>query len=689
MRHSKLKKSPSETTNNLETENPLTLATAAAVRALCQEPYRPPLKVLYQEGAEATLEGDTCTLPLPPYSKVVENKTPNRSQNNSQNDRQANPDSRASLVELATWRGKGDSCAMKKRYHDAAMFARNAPQETHARRLSEIFEEVRIEHLAGHARDGVKNNLNARFAKIFADSEQELFGETQNSIPQQILDLPITQHGGSHTEYGFMPQQFSREQFAAALRLLLREQVGLAVPATQNAENLTKTWRERLEKPLRSFLEEAPFAKQKDYGELATRFIEKILGTLQGKGAGQDTQNPEESESSREEEQTPQSEPQEQSEQYQTEQQQEQEPENDELADDALALFGLSQLDEEEAGQMTERNPSTLDTSQDDFGYRVFTTAFDRIEHARDLADSDEETERLRRTLDESLLPMQAMAARFANRLQRKLFARQRRHWEFDHEEGILDAARLARVVIDPATPLAFKRESESDFKDTIVTLLLDNSGSMRGRPIMLAAMSADILARTLERCGVKCEVLGFTTKEWKGGKARQKWIERNKPQAPGRLNDLRYIIYKDADESYRRTKKFFALMLKEGLLKENIDGEALLWAEQRTVKRSEQRKIMMVISDGAPVDDSTLSVNPSHYLESHLKAVVEHIEAKGNIELSAIGIGHDVTRYYRRAVMLGDAEDLAEAMTSELGELFTKKNQKNKQPHRRTPHPR
>ena len=675
MRHSSsYKRSRSEASKkNLEIENPLTLATAAAVRALCQEPYKPPLKVLYQEGADATLEGDTCTLPLPPGAAVAAKETANHSQNNMQ------PNSRASVSELATWRGKGDSCAMKKRYHDAVMFARNAPQEAQARRLLEIFEEVRIEHLAGYARDGVKSNLNARFAKIFTESEEELFGKTQNGIPQQILDLPITQHGGSHTEYGFMPQQFSREKFAAALRLLLREQVGLAVPATQNAESLTKTWRERLEKPLQDFLRNAPFARQKDYSELATSFIEKILGTLQGKTAGQDTQNTEDSESPPEEEQTSQSEPPEQNEQHQADQQQEQEPESDELSDDALALFGLSQLDEEEAGQMSEQNPSALDTSQDDFGYRVFTTAFDRIEHARELADSDEETERLRRTLDESLLPMQAMAARFANRLQRKLFARQRRRWEFDHEEGILDAARLARVVIDPAAPLAFKRESESDFKDTIVTLLLDNSGSMRGRPIMLAAMSADILARTLERCGVKCEVLGFTTKEWKGGKARQKWVERKKPPTPGRLNDLRYIIYKDADESYRRTKKFFALMLKEGLLKENIDGEALLWAEQRINRRTEQRKILMVISDGAPVDDSTLSINPSHYLESHLKAVVEHIEAKEAIELSAIGIGHDVTRYYRRAVMLGDAEDLAEAMTSELGELFTKKHHKNK----------
>ena len=242
-----------------------------------------------------------------------------------------------------------------------------------------------------------------------------------------------------------------------------------------------------------------------------------------------------------------------------------------------------------------------------------------------------------------------------------------------------MDAARLTRIVVDPNAPLAFKRESESDFKDTIVSLLLDNSGSMRGRPVMLAAMSADILARTLERCGVKCEVLGFTTKEWKGGQARQKWLAAGKPKQPGRLNDLRYIVYKDADESYRRTKRFFALMLKEGLLKENIDGEALLWAERRLARRCEQRKILMVISDGAPVDDSTLSVNPSHYLESHLKAVIQRIEERGQIELSAIGIGHDVTRYYRRAVTLGDAEDLAEAMTMELGELFERDKTKSK----------
>lgn len=661
MQRNSYKKPFSESTDS----SPLN-RNAAAVRALCQESHKTPLKVFYLEGAEPSIDGESCTLPLPP--KGLNELAPKQKDKNTT----AGYDEH----NLATWRGQGDSCAMKKRYHNATMFARNAPQDMRARRLLEIFEEVRIEHLAGQARDGVKSNLNARFAQIFTNSEKNFFGDEPQEIPQEILDLPFAQDGGVHTEHGFMPQQFSHERFAAALRLLLREKIGLGVPLTSNAKRLSDTWRARVEEPLQNFLKDAPFARQQDYAERATAFIQSMLGALRSKGQETDEQIEDENEQLQaEEEDTPPPTPQEDSERR--EDGEEQEPSSNDVSEDALALFGLSQNSEEEAGQSNERDSSLFSNEQDDFGYRVFTPSFDRVERARDLADSEEEIERLRSTLDKDLRPIQAMASRFANRLQRKLFARQRRRWEFDHEEGFLDAARLSRVVIEPSAPLAFKRESESEFKDTIVTILLDNSGSMRGRPIMLAAMSADILARTLERCGVKCEVLGFTTREWKGGLSRQQWISRGKPSSPGRLNDLRYIIYKDADESYRRTKRFFALMLKEGLLKENIDGEALLWAERRLDRRAEQRKILMIISDGAPVDDSTLSVNPSHYLESHLHSVVRHIESKGSIELSAIGIGHDVTRYYRRAVKLSDAEDLAEAMTSELGELFTQERKK------------
>jgi cobaltochelatase CobT len=302
--------------------------------------------------------------------------------------------------------------------------------------------------------------------------------------------------------------------------------------------------------------------------------------------------------------------------------------------------------------------------------YRVFSTAADETVDADELCDADELT-RLRHLLDQQLSHLQSVIARLANRLQRRLLAKQTRAWEFDLDEGILDAARLARVVANPVLPLAYKREREMEFRDTIVTLLIDNSGSMRGRPITVAAMSADILARTLERCGVKVEILGFTTRAWKGGQAREHWIAAGKPANPGRLNDLRHIVYKAAEAPWRRARRSLGLMLREGILKENIDGEALLWAHNRMLGRPEERRVLMVISDGAPVDDSTLSVNPGNYLEKHLREVIRDIERAGTVELTAIGIGHDVTRYYRRAVTIVDAEQLGGVMLERLAELF------------------
>jgi cobaltochelatase CobT len=303
--------------------------------------------------------------------------------------------------------------------------------------------------------------------------------------------------------------------------------------------------------------------------------------------------------------------------------------------------------------------------------YHAFAPKFDEVVAAEDLCDHDE-LERLRSYLDKQLAHLQGIVARLANRLQRRLMAQQNRAWEFDLEEGILDPARLSRVVTDPYHPLSFMHEKEATFRDTVVTLLLDNSGSMRGRPITVAATCADILARTLERCGVKVEILGFTTRAWKGGQSREAWLAAGKPPNPGRLNDLRHIIYKSADAPWRRSRKNLGLMMREGLLKENIDGEALDWAHKRLLGRQEQRKILMMISDGAPVDDSTLSVNPGNYLERHLRHVIEEIETRSPVELIAIGIGHDVTRYYRRAVTIVDAEELGGAITEKLAELFT-----------------
>ena len=310
--------------------------------------------------------------------------------------------------------------------------------------------------------------------------------------------------------------------------------------------------------------------------------------------------------------------------------------------------------------------------SNEDF-YKVFTNQFDEEIDAEDLCDAEELT-RLRNYLDKQLSSLQGVVARLANRLQRRLMAQQNRSWDFDLEEGVLDAARLTRVVIDPMHPLSFKVEQDTQFRDTVVTLLLDNSGSMRGRPITVAATCADILARTLERCGVKVEILGFTTRAWKGGQAREKWLAANKPANPGRLNDLRHIIYKSADMPWRRARRNLGLMMREGLLKENIDGEALIWAHNRLLARQEQRRILMVISDGAPVDDSTLSVNSGNYLEKHLRQIITDIESRSPVELIAIGIGHDVTRYYKRAVTIVDAEELGGAMTEKLAELFEEK---------------
>ncbi len=317
------------------------------------------------------------------------------------------------------------------------------------------------------------------------------------------------------------------------------------------------------------------------------------------------------------------------------------------------------------------RRPSTQNAERSGADYRAYTSRFDEIVRAEELCEL-EELDRLRSYLDKQLLHLTSVVGRLANRLQRRLMAQQNRSWEFDLEEGMLDPARLPRVVIDPQQPLSFKREKDTDFRDTVVTLLLDNSGSMRGRPITVAATCADILARTLERCGVKVEILGFTTRAWKGGQSRELWINEGKKANPGRLNDVRHIIYKAADAPWRRARRNLGLMMREGLLKENIDGEALDWAHRRLLARPEQRRILMMISDGAPVDDSTLSVNPGNYLERHLRQIIHEIETRSPVELIAIGIGHDVTRYYRRAVTIVDAEELGGAMTEKLAELFS-----------------
>ncbi len=349
------------------------------------------------------------------------------------------------------------------------------------------------------------------------------------------------------------------------------------------------------------------------------------------------------------------------------------ESESSEMGEDTVDQ-SLMPDDDEEHQSSSQQIPRPDLAAGPGTTYAIYTTQYDEIVKAEDLAD-DEELTRLRALLDKQLVHLQAVVAKLANRLQRKLLARQQRSWQFDLEEGYLDSARLARIVANPTIPLSFKQEKQTEFKDTIVTILLDNSGSMRGRPITIAAMCADILARTLERVGLKVEILGFTTRAWKGGRARDLWIQNGRPNTPGRLNDLRHIIYKSADTPYRRARKNLGLMLKEGLLKENIDGEALAWAYNRIAPRGEDRKILLVISDGAPVDDSTLSVNPSNILEKDLRHVIDWIELVGKVDLTAIGIGHDVTRYYRKAMSIVDADELANALVERLEGLFDLKN--------------
>ena len=359
----------------------------------------------------------------------------------------------------------------------------------------------------------------------------------------------------------------------------------------------------------------------------------------------------------------------------------EEENKQDETQASLDADFDLSdqQMNEqlEDSDSLKESTESVLkktNINNIDQEYKVFTNEFDEIAKAEVLEDI-KETQKLRKNLDQQLIGFQDLITKLANKLQRQLLAKQNRAWEFDLEEGLLDSSKLTRIIMDPYNSLSFMKEKDLDFKDTIVTLLIDNSGSMRGRPITIAALCADILSRTLERCSVKVEVLGFTTKNWKGGKSREAWTKNNKPKNPGRLNDLRHIIYKGADTQWRQAKNNIGLMLKEGLLKENIDGEAISWAYNRIKKRKEERKILMVISDGAPVDDSTLSVNSGDYLEKHLKKMVKFIEAKSDVEILAIGIGHDVSRYYNKAIKITDVHELGDVMISQLSSLFETKN--------------
>ena len=590
-------------------------ATAGALRAVAQTPD---VQVAYQPGPSGVV-GKRARLPLPTRALPP--------------------------AEMAKLRGAADSVALRLRHHDDAVHAARSPGPREAKDVYDALEQARVETVGATNMAGVAANIRARLS-----DECESEGYDRMTRKEQ-LPLP------------------------AALALLARERMsGEASPAA--AARVLDLWRGTLgDDAERAIVDMA--AAQGDQTAF-TRAARRLLAALNLAEAEVETEPDDTSDEGDEgaeqagsqdaaEQQEGDSPSEEESQLGAQPEQMQGDPADDagedEEEDDATSAEG----DERPGGPTQRRERPIVD---DPTAYRAFSRANDEETAAEDLCDP-EELARLRQQLDQQLQHLQGVVSKLANRLQRRLMAQQTRAWEFDLDEGMLDAGRLARVVVNPMLSLSYKRERETDFRDTVVTMLIDNSGSMRGRPITVAAMCGDILARTLERCAVKVEVLGFTTRAWKGGQSRERWVAEGKPRNPGRLNDLRHIVYKSADAPWRRARKNLGLMLREGLLKENIDGEALTWAYRRLLARPEHRRILMVISDGAPVDDSTLSVNPGNYLERHLRDVIREIEGRNQVELIAIGIGHDVTRYYRRAVTIVDAEELGGTVMKKLAELF------------------
>ncbi|MFE0016805.1 cobaltochelatase subunit CobT [Mesorhizobium sp. NPDC059054] len=554
---------------------------------------------------------------------------------------------KASSVDIAVTRGLGDSMALKRACHDTRIHTKLAPEGKQARAIFDAVEQARVEAIGSRMMAGVADNIGTML--------EDKYAKANLADVRDRADAPLEE----------------------ALALMVREKLtGRAVP--KSGERMVDLWRPWVEDKAGTDLD--GLAGKLEDQQAFARVVREMLASMEMAEELGDDQETDETED--DDDNQPQGEEQSEeggeddsgSDQSQAEDADASDDDEDSAEAEATDATSQDLSDEEEADAETpgeaKRNDNPFATISKDVDYKIFTTAFDETVGAEELCD-EEELDRLRAFLDKQLANLQGVVGRLANRLQRRLMAQQNRSWDFDLEEGYLDPARLVRVVIDPMQPLSFKQERDTKFRDTVVSLVLDNSGSMRGRPITVAATCADILARTLERCGVSVEILGFTTRAWKGGQAREKWLKDGKPPAPGRLNDLRHIVYKSADAPWRRARRNLGLMMREGLLKENIDGEALLWAHNRLIGRPEQRKILMMISDGAPVDDSTLSVNPGNYLERHLRAVIELIEDRSPVELLAIGIGHDVTRYYRRAVTIVDAEELAGAMTEQLASLF------------------
>jgi len=555
------------------------------------------------------------------------------------------PPRKLSKRDAAIVRGHADSIALRLACHDPKVHRKQMPGNLQARGIFDAVEQARVEAIGARRMNGVAKNLTAMLDDHFHRGKYDEITDR--------ADAPL----------------------ADALAMLVRERLtGLPPPAA--AKKLVDLWRPLIETKAGNPLDrlDEVIEDQRKFADIVHDLLDALeLGDRQD--ADQDDEDQDQNEDGEQDQSGADGSPDGESQQEMAAEQVEASSEETAESAEAAQSQTSDQFDDGDVGEDEQPGDTTRPPLRGNEPrgpeYHAFAPRFDEVVAAEDLCDH-EELERLRSYLDKQLAHLQGVVARLANRLQRRLMAQQNRAWDFDLEEGILDPARLTRVVTDPLHPLSFKHEKEATFRDTVVTLLLDNSGSMRGRPITVAATCADILARTLERCGVKVEILGFTTRAWKGGQSREAWLAAGKPANPGRLNDLRHIIYKAADAPWRRSRKNLGLMMREGLLKENIDGEALDWAHKRLLGRPEQRKILMMISDGAPVDDSTLSVNPGNYLERHLRHIIEEIETRSPVQLIAIGIGHDVTRYYRRAVTIVDAEELGGAITEKLAELFS-----------------
>ncbi len=600
-------------------------ATTAAVKALAGKPETTVVFTpIANQKPGVGPSGTDVRLPLPPQKLTREH--------------------------ITRLRGAADAAAMRLKHHDAGVHARRMPLGKDAVDAYNAMEQARVEILGAQQFSGVGQNLG-------------------NALEQRLA-----------AEGYHMARDLAHVERGDALKVLVHGRLNaLTLGATgKHIQNILRTqFGEKLDKSLDDLA--ANVQDQKKSADILRRLIEDMeLEKDNAQEMDRDEDSGDEDENAGDKDENDDrdqdgtntdAKDQDQGDSATTPQDASSEGTQDQEGEGEGQPAMASETDDQSDAKQARPRPGHNQQGHAD-KYRIFTTRFDQIEDASDLCDP-EELARLRLQLDRQLAHLQGVVSRLANRLQRKLMAQQQRSWEFDLEEGLLDAGRLARIVTNPTHSLSFKREKETQFRDTVVTLLIDNSGSMRGRPITIAAMTADLLARTLERCGVKVEILGFTTSQWKGGQSRRLWTDSGKQPNPGRLNDLRHIIYKSADMPWRRARRNLGLMLREGILKENIDGEALAWAHNRLAARSEQRRILMVISDGAPVDDSTLSVNPGNYLEQHLREVISFIENNSDVQLLAIGIGHDVTRYYRRAVTLMDADELGGAVMSQLTDLF------------------